>query len=205
MKFVEWILERLPVVIFVVIFVSQIVRAVLRSRKARAEHESQHDETAEERRTREIQEQIRRRIAERRGETVAPPPLMPEAAEPPVARPQTTQLPELFGGPLGRMLEDLQKRAQPAPPPPPVVVETRNAEFERQQQLADQIQALEQQRALVQRRASQLAAEKRADSQKEGALLSASRGLVLGDLRDPQSLKRAIVMREVLGPPVALR
>jgi hypothetical protein len=33
----------------------------------------------------------------------------------------------------------------------------------------------------------------------------AARGRVVGDLQDPASLRRAIVLREVLGTPVGLR
>src|SRR5262245_3665956 len=108
----DWIFERLGIIIFLLIFVSQIVRALLRARKARTEHESKRDDPAAERRVREVQEEIRRRVAERRGGPAAPariplPPSRDEEARP-VPRPETTQLPELFGGPLGRMLEELQ-------------------------------------------------------------------------------------------------
>jgi hypothetical protein len=34
---------------------------------------------------------------------------------------------------------------------------------------------------------------------------AAARDRILGDLRDPEALRRAFVLREVLGPPVALR
>jgi len=103
---IEWIFERLGLVIFLVIFVSQVLRAVLRARKAKTEHEARRDDSSEERRVRELQEQIRRRIATRRGgqapSDTTPPPLSSEPAARPVPRPATTQLPELFGGPLGR-------------------------------------------------------------------------------------------------------
>lgn len=205
----KWIFEHLGIVIFLVIFLSQIFRAVLRSKKAQAEHESTQGGDAEARRTREVQEQIRRRIAERRGGNVPaelPPPMGQEA--PPVARPQTTQLPEPFGGPLGRMLEELQRRAQPAPaaPPPVLRVPVRNtAEVERQEQLAEELRLLEEQRTLTRRRAAHLAAEKKAEAESEEALRATARGHVVGDLKDPQSLRRAFVLREVLGTPVGLR
>jgi len=35
--------------------------------------------------------------------------------------------------------------------------------------------------------------------------LQKARTVVLDDLRSPQALRRAFVLREVLGPPVALR
>src|SRR5215207_3272005 len=114
---IEWIFERFGLVVFLVIFVSQIVRALLRSRRARAEHEAGRDDSAEARRVREIQEQIRRRVADRRGEELPPAmaPLSGEVEAPPWPRADTTQMPEPFGGPLGRMLEELQRRTQPQP------------------------------------------------------------------------------------------
>jgi hypothetical protein len=206
----EWILERLGVIIFVVIFLSQIVRGVLRARKAKEEHDAGYDETEEGRRVQEIRERIRRHAAERSGQARAePPPLAQEMGEPPVARPETTQLPEIFGGPLGKMLEDLQKRVQPQPEPPmapPVYAEVRNtAEVARQERLAEEMRVLEEQRALVQRRAAQIAAEKTAEARSGAGVQAAARDRTLGDLRDPEALRRAFVLREVLGPPVALR
>lgn len=206
----EWILERIGVVIFVVIFLSQVVRGVLRARKAKEAHEQGYDETSEGRRVREIQERIRRQVAERRGQTMdAPPPLARETSEPPVARPQTTQLPEVFGGPLGRMLEEMQKRAQPQAervPPPVLDTEVRNtAEMERQERFAEELRVLEEQRMLVQRRAAYVAAEKTAETNSSAGVQTAARNRTLVDLRDPQALRRAFVLREVLGPPVGLR
>lgn len=206
----EWILERIGVVIFVVIFLSQVVRGVLRARKAKEAHEQGYDETSEGRRVREIQERIRRQVAERRGQTMdAPPPLARETSEPPVARPQTTQLPEVFGGPLGRMLEEMQKRAQPQAervPPPVLDTEVRNtAEMERQERFAEELRVLEEQRMLVQRRAAYVAAEKTAETNSSSGVQTAARNRTLVDLRDPQALRRAFVLREVLGPPVGLR
>lgn len=209
---IDWILRHLGVLIFVVIFVSQIVRGALRARAQKAEHEAQHDETAEQRRVREIQERIRRQVSERRsGRPVpeAPPPVMPRRAEAPVPRPHTTQLPEPFGGPLGRMLEDLQRRTQqppPAPPPPRAIpAPSHVAELERQQQLADQLANLRDERATIARRAGHVAADKAEIARSEPALRTVARGQLLQDLSDPQSLRRAFVLREVLGPPVALR
>jgi hypothetical protein len=205
---IEWIFERLGLVIFLVIFISQIVRAVLRSRKAQAEHEAQHDESTEQRRTREIQEEIRRRVAERRGE-VAPtrsePPVMREPRS--IPRPQTTQMPEPFGGPLGRMLEELQRRTQPqsVPSPPPVSEYRHSAELERQQRITEELRVLEETRVVAQRRADYTEEQTQAAAQSESSLRAGARERLLGDLSDPQSLRRAFVLREVLGAPVGLR
>jgi hypothetical protein len=70
----------------------------------------------------------------------------------------------------------------------------------RQEQLAVELQSLNEQRVLAARRAAVVA---------EGEAVVAHRDLVSNelrhDLRDPRSLRRAMVLREVLGPPVALR
>ena len=79
------------------------------------------------------------------------------------------------------------------------------AVLERQQQLADQMRALEAARVLEQRRAVQVTAALKTESESERGMLVGSRGGLLADLRDPPSLRRAFVLREVLGPPVGLR
>jgi hypothetical protein len=205
---IDWLLERIGLVVFVLIFVSQVVRAMLRSRKAAEEHKGHRDASAEERRVKEIQEKIRRQIAERRGAHIptAPPPPLTEAEPPPVARPETTQMPQPFGGPLGRMLEELQKRAQPRPAAPPPVVHARhNVELERQFQLADELKAAEEMRVLADRRAALVTADRKAEAESETGLRSVAREQLLVDLNDSRSLRRAFLLREVLGPPVGMR
>ena len=111
---IQWILEHLGVVVVVVLFLSQIIRGLLHSRKAAGEREVRRDDGMEERRVREVQEQIRRQIEARRAGHVppaAPPTFSREVEARPAPRPETTQMPEPFGGPLGRMLEELQRKA----------------------------------------------------------------------------------------------
>ena len=175
----------LPLAVFIFVAIS-IARNALRVAKRLNQQppsplvppEGADPEVAE--RTRRIQEQIRRKIAERRGATVAA---------------------EVF--PVGPGME------------PPIVVEEAPAEpvftptaaavLERQQQLANQMRALEAARMTEQRRATQVTADLKTESESERGMLSASRGDLLADLRDPTSLRRAFVLREVLGPPVGLR
>ena len=125
-------------------------------------------------------------------------------------------MPEAPPSPLRRVFEELQREIQPQvaapPPPPPLPVvravsahESRSFELERQQQLADQLRSLEEERVLVKRRASNIAAEKQADAQSETGLRSVARGKLMDDLRDAEGLRRAFVLREVLGTPVGLR
>ncbi|MSU49882.1 MAG: hypothetical protein EXS37_12490 [Opitutus sp.] len=215
----DWVMGKLPVLIFVLVFVSQIVRGLMRSKSEAPPSQSKPDALEAQRHVAEVQEQIRRRIAERRsGQAPAenPPPVVrSEPLPPPMPRRvETTQMPEPFGGPLRRILEELQREAQPPPPPPPLpvparpirqVAESRAAELDRQEQLAEKFRVLEESRVLAKRRAAQLTDANYAEMQSEGGLRSAVRGHVLDDLRDPASLRRAFVLREVLGAPVGLR
>ena len=79
------------------------------------------------------------------------------------------------------------------------------AGLERQQQLAEQMRMLEEKRTLVQRRAVEIAAGQKRDAESETGVRASARGELLADLRETSSLRRAFVLREVLGAPVALR
>jgi acyl transferase domain-containing protein len=91
------------------------------------------------------------------------------------------------------------------PPVEPAFSSSQSAIMERQQQLADQMHALEASRLAEQRRAAQTLAAVKTAAESEGGLLAGSRGDLLADLRDSRSLRRAFVLREVLGAPVGLR
>ena len=206
----KWILQNLEIVAVIVLFLAQMVRAFFKNRRPEDRRELAPQDYDEERRVREVQEQVRRQIAARRGEQPAETPPMLEPASqgrPPVARPETTQMPDPFGGPLGRMLEELQRKAQQhVPQPPPVVVaRTNSAELERQQRIAEELKAAEEARLVAKRRAAQLAANREATAQSEPALRTDAHDRLLVQLRDVESIRRAIVLREVLGTPVGLR
>lgn len=208
----DWILERLPVVIFVVVFIAQILRGFFKTRGAKVEPPPRHDELEQDRRTREIQEEIRRKIAERRagGRTVEPAQREEheERPQPPVVQRDPTAIPDM-PEPLKRMLEQLEKKVQPRSEPPvvttPPMLERNRAEVERQERLAEEIRVLEEARATAARRAASIAAKKSEEARSHGALRSAARGRLLDDLHDPESLRRAFVLKEVLGTPVGLR
>lgn len=163
-------------------------------------------------RTREIQEEIRRKILERRaGGTPAddaPPPLpvpsassrMPESAplgeSPRAPRPVA---PEPVGELLRRMLDpDAEARAE----------EERKSR-ERQLALQEQLREMEEQgrreRAKLARLTSTLQSSLTAD-RGDGMSGERSREGSLGEvLQDPRGLRRAVLLREVLGAPVGLR
>jgi hypothetical protein len=181
------LLQFLPVVVFLLVVVS-IARNALRVARRLAEQQpaprpSDAYDPAMSERTRRIQEEIRRKIAERRGATAAPPPPIEPMGEPEFDLPVPAEEP-----PLERTFSP-----------------SHAAVLERQQQLSDQMHALEAARLAEQRRAAQTAAAARTASQSEGGMLAGARGDLLADLRNPQSLRRAFVLREVLGAPVGLR
>lgn len=136
-------------------------------------------------RTRRIQEEIRRKIAERRGQT-APPPVPTEYEPEPVFR-------------------------ESVAPPPLRRVEAPayddSAALERQRKLAEQMERLETQRREARRQAERTLAHSRASA---NAAVAPARSRdafpsLAAELRDPRALRRAVVLREVLDAPVALR
>ena len=85
---------------------------------------------------------------------------------------------------------------------PPALPAQAAAEQPRQSEIAGQLTALREARAAAQAKAEARAAEVPwTEATKPGTGPSAWRK----DLRRPADLRRAIVLREVLGPPVALR
>jgi hypothetical protein len=176
-----WLFSVLPFLFFGFVVISIIRSALQVARKlgeaqpgAGARTPANYD-PAEAERTRRIQEEIRRKIAERRGM------VMP---------------------------------VEPAPPAEPVVAVTTREEppalgsiaavLERQQQLVDQMQALEAARLMEQRKAAIMAATVQDETARAAAVV-AMRGALLADLRKPATARRAVLLREVLDRPVALR
>jgi hypothetical protein len=147
-------------------------------------------------RVRQIQEEIRRKIAERRGQ-VAPPPIpMPEREQPV----RQSQPPEREPAPA-----PVREREREV-----ITAYDDTAALERQRRLAEQLEELESRRREARMAAQAVSAG--AGSRTEGAFalakeVSPGAGLrsLTAELRDPKALRRAMVLREVLGGPVALR
>ncbi len=148
----------------------------------------------EEARTRQIQEEIRRKIAERAGGgPITLPPPAPEP--PPLFREQTLAPRPVATEPT---LRDFRRESAP----PPVMAPSNHAAvLERQQELAEQLRILEETRRTTQRKAALVAAA----TAKDTVHPFGPRGDLLADLRGARNLRRAMVLREVLGPPVGLR
>jgi hypothetical protein len=155
----------------------------------------------QEERARRIREEIQRKIAERRGQAVPPP--MP-------APPRIDPFRPVFQEEAPRMPPPLRREEPPAPPPlrpEPVADHDDSAAIERQRRLAEQLAQLEEQRRET-RRAAQRAfdsTEQQAATAQSARAAGVSAGSLSAELRDPRSLRRAFLLREILDTPVALR
>jgi len=200
------LIANLPL-FFLVFIVFTIVRAIRKAQELSRQNQSNSSESDEQRRVREIQERIRRIAAERRGGSVVTPPAVARAPEPPPRRLITPPAPiapldPFGGGPARRLLQELERRM--APPPEPAPAMARQAELERQQRLVEALRAAQDKREVVVRRAETAAAISDLDLA-EARVRIAARQRLLADLQDPPSIRRAFVLREVLGAPVGLR
>ncbi len=196
----RWIFDNVPLVVILFVIVS-IVRGVAKFIKpgnpAETPRAGGNEENDEQRRVREIQERIRKIAAERRGERPASPMRLPApAAPPPLARA------EPVNSPPQRKLEEIERRLRSASQ---ASQQRHTAEVERQQRLREELEDLEEKKFLAARQAQHRADAQQAEEQSESGQRATARAQLLADLRAPQSLRRAIVLREVLGAPVGLR
>lgn len=138
-------------------------------------------------RTRKIREEIQRKIEQRaRG----------YAHEQPTVPPVQT-----VGNELPPVIREVVVARQP-------IHSTSRLDAQRQAEILEQQAALMEQ--LREAELMKTAAQKRrefesATADHSGEVLTAVRSTVLDDLRTPEALRRAFILREVLGPPVALR
>lgn len=218
----SWILDHFSLIVFLVIVftIGRKVRAILKDAEEQANRRGGKRPMAnfdpdEAERVRRIQEEIRRKIAERRGgvETPmpTPPPLVMERTSMP--RPQNPPATDPFGGPMKRILTELERRVNERSKEPPVVrdaaSEETEAQLKRQRELAKKLEAAREAREARRQDSEMAGAVVRQAPIRSGDLTvktaDGDRGELLGDLRDPRGLRRAFVLREVLGAPVGLR
>lgn len=205
----KWLFENPWVLVVIAGLVAQVLKALNRGSRGASEQEEpptakefefEDAELAE--RTRKIREDIRRKIEERRGQHTRPP-------EPPSEQPRFSpqdRSPEAMPSPVMGLPELIREVMQPRTAAEPPVLSRSDSrreaeEIERQAALMEQLKEAELMKAAAQRR---IAFEAEISDKQEG-LRTQARGAVLDDLRDPAALRRAFILREVLGPPVALR
>jgi hypothetical protein len=187
----DWVTDHIQILFLVAIAVTAILQRLKKTHEGEEPPRPASTAPEEAERTRRIQEDIRRRIMERRGlDPAAPRPRddMEEAGPFPAAPP---------------MIEEVRPvRVEPAP-----VVAAADAriaaELKRQQEIVERIRQLE-----TAKHAGSESARLR--SQLRGAEASTAEFRIieersLPDLHSRSGLRRAIVLREVLGPPIGLR
>lgn len=143
------------------------------------------------------------------GSAVSPRSPTSEALPPPI-RPSQTPPIDPFGGPVGRMLRKLEEAAERRAEPvfegeqPSREIASAAAVMQRQEKLAEEMKRLEEVRRAEARRAAEITNQRKAFAH-AGSSTPAGGSEWMRELRDAKNIRRAIVLREILGPPVALR
>lgn len=202
----EWIFDHLQIVIAVAAAIAYWLNQRRQAQMGEGEEDGRTEsplrdfnaDPEEAERTRRIQEEIRRKIAERAGG--GPIQVPPPATEPPPLFRTETSAPRPVASPLPQREFGRQVESTPMTQPPPFQA-TAAAILERQRQLEEQMRQLEVDRKAARRKAAAVAAQ----AATVVPTATTERGGLLADLRGADNLRRAIVLREVLGPPVGLR
>jgi hypothetical protein len=202
----NWVQEHLQLLIAAAAAIAYFLNRQRSAREENGETQQPPDQASVEHaeRTRRVQEEIRRKIAERRTGQTGTRPAMSERV-PPLVRPSHVPPIDPFGGPMRRVVRKLEEAASRVEDQiDDREAATRAAEVARQAKLAERLRELEQARAIQERRAAELL---RAKKIREPAVnpVSVAGSEVHHRLRDPRELRRAIVLREILSPPVGLR
>jgi hypothetical protein len=179
----DWVFDHLQILILVAVAVAGILKQLKKVPEAGSGGRSASIGPEAEERTRRIQEEIRRRVMERRG-------LAPVAPRPGEEEEEARPFP-----PAPPMIEEIRPvRVEPSPDATALAEARIAAELKRQQEMLERVRALE---ATQRSRAAVVAAAAvKATEPAEGRL---------PDLRSRGGLRRAILLREILGPPVGLR
>jgi hypothetical protein len=202
----EWIFDHFQLVVFAVVIVIWVLRAIVGGNKASEESgptpraPAHTQDPAEAERTRQIQEEIRRRIlARQRGETISPPTPPPVVVyeEPEREEPEEREEEYLEEGPRTPMPSAAARRQADT---------AQAAILEQQRLLAEQLHALRAARAAgaTAKPVSAFILPREASAEIAAHQRSCRREL-LRDLRQPTSVRRAILLKEILGQPVALQ
>ena len=210
----NWIFDNMQLVIVI----ASAFAWWLNQRREGSEEEKPPESTLEKdrehyeelRRRKKIQEDIRRKIAERRGETVpsdsAPSqPMRRDRPSPQSTQPVEPAEPEI--PPFLRELMGIPEPVREAPPEPPPMPKF-SPVSDRHSRMEAELRELE----IKRKEAEAMAANVRRSTKSKKRHTSAttqsdamSDRAWLATLRNPKSARRAIVLREILGKPVSLK
>lgn len=196
----DWILKNLQLVFVLVLLGAYVLRAIMQRREAGEDParpgqtgEADHEDGD---RTRRIQDEIRRRILERQQRSA------PQREEGPVIIfDEETLRPEVIRPPL------LDHRLDGPPPIPQIPREDPElaAVLDRQRSLEEQMQALRARRAYVIESARPLVSPAGARGPVSTASGRTFRRELRREIGGVRSLRRAVLLREILGDPPGLR
>ena len=196
-----WFLDNLDKLVPIIIALLYFIGAS-RAKNKEGEQEGPSPDASE--RARKIQEEIRRKILERQGKGGRAPspetaPREPEPVFEPAFEPDPSPFPPRpFQEPV------YEQRPESFPEPEPFVFEATDPYEEERRKIEEK---LKQARALAKRAesAGKKASVKNRSKDLEGRLASRHKNFILDGLDDTTSIRRAIVLKEVLDTPVGLR
>jgi hypothetical protein len=199
----DWILNHLFVLFIVAAAVANMVQ---KARRAGTQQQARRvlDPGAEER-TRRVQDEIRRKIVERAGQMPASPPPLPSppAAGPSAATPSRNIFQELAQQMAeAKKLAEMRERAQAAAE---AQSQQRVVAAQETRELAETQHLAEVERTLQRQQRTEATAVAYSSGADPKATAAGARDKLLADLREPGSLRRAWLLREILGEPVGLR
>jgi hypothetical protein len=193
----DWLLNHLFVMLIVAGAVANMVQ---RAKRAGTQQEARKviDTDATER-TRRVQEEIRRKIAERAGRMpVSPLPAVGPSSAPPSRN--------IFQE-LARQMAEAKKQAEARERERTGAAARAQqcvADEQKSRELAEAERLAEAQRTLQKRQQTVATAVAYRAADLKTAATTGTRDRLLADLREPDSLRRAWLLREILGPPVGL-
>jgi|HubBroStandDraft_6_1064221.scaffolds.fasta_scaffold259068_2 hypothetical protein len=197
----DWLLNHLFVLFIVAAAVANMVQ---KARRAGTQQQARGvpDAGAAER-TRRVQEEIRRKIAARTGRA---PGEAQSAAQPPAVGPSPPSR-NIFQE-LARQMAEAKKMAEAREREragAEVRAQQRVEDEQKSRELAEAQQLAEAQRTLQRQEQTVATAVAYNAADLKTTAVNDARTRLLADLRGPDSLRRALVLREILGPPVGLQ
>jgi hypothetical protein len=198
---VAWLLSNREAMVGVFMLVAWLFRksglAKDKTKEAKPKLNTEEDSEALER-TRRIQEEVRRKINERKNAPVAQPVSLPSerVPAPPLIAPRP------IATSPGDIFRELFERRELEPEKNEYVDLELEASLKRQKELEEKMRALELAAKNTQESVSKMREPEQIQSPRS---TSSTPHAWIHDLRDPALARKAIVLREILNPPVALR
>jgi len=196
-----WFLDNLDKLVPIIIALLYFIGAS-RAKNKEGDAEGPSPDASE--RARKIQEEIRRKILERQGKGRTPvrreAPRAPEPAFEPSFEPDPSPIPPRpFQAPIYE-----ESEADPFPEPEPSIFDAPDPYEEKRREIEKK---LEQARELAKKAeiAGHRVVAKDRSKDRERKFVSRSKNSILDGLDDTNSIRRAIVLKEILDTPVGLR